>query len=110
MVVTEEQAQKAFDFMNEKAEEAARARAQRIYLEEYRKVMKSNCMKKHEGQPVSVQEREAYADPEYKEILKAMRDAIAKDEWFRWMNTASSATLDAWRTESANKRGEMKVG
>lgn len=110
MIISDEQVQAAFDFLNTKAEDAAKARAMRIYMEEFRKTVKSNCMKKHEGKPIAAQERDAYSDLEYQAHLRTMREAIATDEWHRWMQASSVATIEAWRTFQANRRGEQKVG
>jgi hypothetical protein len=109
-MITDQQAENALDYLRTNASKAAKAKAERVYLEEYRKTVKSNEMQKHLEKPLAAQEREAYASEEYKAHLDAMREAIEKDEYNRWGMVAAQATLDAWRTENANRRGEMKLG
>ena len=108
-MVTDEDIQRAFDWLRDNAEKAAEARAQRVGLEEGRKRIKAMLMKKHLDKPVSAQEREAYADPEYAEYLEGMQEAIARDEHFRWLRDAAIAKIDAWRTMAANQRGAGRV-
>lgn len=110
MVISDEDVQNALDRLRFKAKDAAKAKAERIYMEEMRKVIKSNVMQRHLDMPVSAQEREAYGSKEYLSHLQVMRDAIEKDELFRWQMIAAQAVIEAWRTASANQRGEGKIG
>jgi len=38
-----------------------------------------------------------------------MRTAIELDEVHRWKMVAAQATIEAWRTHQANRRGEQKM-
>ena len=95
---------KAVDWLIEHAELFAKAKANRVYLEEFRKSKKALLMKAHADKPIGVQEREAYSHPEYMEHLKALETAIEMEETERWMLVAAQARLDVWRTQSANDR------
>lgn len=108
-MVTDEQAEKALDYVRLNAHKAAKARAERVYVEEYRKVVKSAQMQKFEGLAIGIQERNAYASPEYQQHLQALKEAVQMDEACRWGMVAAQATLDAWRTQQANKRTEAKI-
>lgn len=110
MVITDDDVQKALDRLRFQAGNAAKAKAERIYMEEFRKSIKASVMQKHMSLPVSAQEREAYNSEEYKKHLIVMRDAIEKDELCRWQMIAAQAVIEAWRTASANQRGESKIG
>lgn len=110
MVITDEQVQEAFDRLRFGATKAAQAKANRLYLTEYRKVLKSEGMKNHLDLPLAGQEREAYASPAYKAHLLAMKEAIEQDELFTWQMVRARAVIEAWRTASANQRGESKIG
>ncbi|GAC1610290.1 MAG: hypothetical protein NVS3B3_18680 [Aquirhabdus sp.] len=110
MNISDLQAENALEYLRINAGKAAKARAEREYMSEYRKTIKANVMKLHLSEPVSAQEREAYASKEYQAHLLALREAIEADEFCRWGMVAASATLDAWRTSQANKRGEQKLG
>ena len=103
-MITDEQAEKALDYIRDNADKAAEARANRIYMEEYRKSIKATLMSEHIREPVNAQERHAYSDPRYIQHLQAIKEAIKLDEQHRWMMTAAEAKLEAWRTMSANNR------
>ncbi len=109
-MISDDDVEKALDRLRFQAGHAAKAKAERIYMEELRKVIKANVMKVHLDLPVSAQEREAYGSPEYSKHLGVMRDAIEKDETMRWQMIAAQAVIEAWRTASANQRVEAKIG
>lgn len=102
--ITNEDVDKALDFLMSNAEAAAQARAERIYVDEYRKTIKAQIMREHDGKPVGVQEREAYADERYIAHLDAVRSAVATDERMRFMKEANMAVIEAWRTQCSNER------
>lgn len=111
--ISEEEICKALDYLRDKATEAAQARANRIYMEEFRKVLKSQLMReasvKESGLAISAQERDAYADQRYVKHLEAMREAIKRDEEHRFFMAAAEAKIDAWRTQESNIRAATKV-
>jgi hypothetical protein len=107
--VTDADVEKAIDFLRFEANKAAEAKANRIYMTEFRKVVKANVMQKYINQPHTTQERNAYSDPEYKAHLELMKDAIQQDVFYEWKRGAAEATIEAWRTHNANKRGEAKL-
>lgn len=103
---------KALDFIRDNAAAYAQAKADRVYLEEYRKTKKALCMKNAEVEGITTaaaQEREAYADPEYIEILEGLREAVKQEETLRWMIVAAQAKIEVWRTIEANRRAEAKA-
>lgn len=109
-LISDDDVQLALDRLRFKASDAAKARAERIYMEAYCKTVKANVMKNHVSLPLSAQEREAYSSSEYQTQLGVMRDAIEKDEMHRWQMIAAQAVIEAWRTASANQRGEKAIG
>ncbi len=106
--ITEAEIEKALDYLRDNATAAAKARAERIYMEEYRKVVKAQIMGEHNEEANNAQERYAYADDRYTAHLDAMRTAIEKDERHRFLLTAAQAKIDAWRTQQATERA-MKL-
>lgn len=108
-MVDDDQAQRALDCLIANAGKAAKARAERVYLEEFRKTIKSLQMQKYEGLAIGIQERNAYASAEYQQHLQALKEAVQADEKCRWSMVAAQATLDAWRTQQANRRSESKI-
>lgn len=106
--ITDEEIDRALDYLRDNADEAAKARAERIYVEEYRKTVKAQIMKEHPTLSAVLQEREAYADPRYAAHLEAIRQAVQRDEHCRFLLTAAGAKIEAWRTQSSNERA-MKL-
>lgn len=102
---------RALDFIRDNAVSYAKAKAQRIYLEEFRKTRKALCMKAAEERGVStaaMQEREAYADTDYQALLSGLRAAVEEEERLRWLMVAAQCRIEAWRSLEASKRAELK--
>lgn len=102
--ISDDEIDKALDYLRDNADSAAQARADRIYVEEYRKTIKAKLMKEHDGKSAVIQEREAYADERYVEHLEAIRQAVHRDEKARFLKEAAQAKIEAWRTQSSNER------
>lgn len=107
-MITEEEVEAELDYLRDNATVGATAKANRIYVTEYRKVLKAKIMKEHPTLSAALQEREAYADPRYEKHLVAIRDAVFHDEKHSWLREAAGAKLSAWQTMSKNYR-EMKI-
>jgi len=100
---------KAVDYILKNAKAHAKAKAERNYLEEYRKSLKAILMKKCLETAIGAQEREAYAHPEYTALLEGIRAAMEEEEKLRWDLIAAQAVIDIWRTEQSNLRAEGRV-
>jgi hypothetical protein len=96
--------EKAVDWLRDNAEDAAKSKAYRVYLEQYRKSLKAIIMAEHKDKPVSAQEREAYSDERYIQHLDILRIAVEEDEKKRFLRVAAEAKIEAWRSLSANHR------
>ena len=99
----------AVDYIIKHARQFADAKAQRVYLEEFRKSKKALLMKQSLEPALGAQERDAYAHAEYVELLKGLKEAVAIEEKLRWDLIAAQARVDLWRTEQANLRLEGKA-
>lgn len=102
--ISEDDIQKALDYLRDNASAAAEARANRQYVEEFRKTMKAQLMQEHSALPLGAQERNAYADARYIAHLDAIREAVEIDEKHRFLTQAAMAKIDAWRTMQATER------
>ena len=100
---------RCLDYIRDHAKQYAQAKANRVYLEEYRKTLKARLMAQQLGDPVNAQERYAYAHPEYAELLEGLKVAIEQEENLRWKLIAAQAKIEVWRSLSANQRAEAKV-
>lgn len=87
----------------------AKAKAERVYAEEYRKSLKAIIMKKSKESAANAQEREAYSDPEYLKLLDAIQDAVEIEEGLRWLLIAAQMRVEIWRTQEASNRFLDKV-
>lgn len=94
----------AVDYIIKHAKQFADAKAQRVYLEEFRKSKKALLMKQSIESALGAQERDAYAHAEYVELLKGLKEAVAIEEKLRWDLIAAQARIEIFRTESANNR------
>jgi len=106
--VTEEDVEEALDYLKSGAQKAAAAKAQRAYLDDYTKVVKSKAMQRNSMSALGAQERDAYASREYAEHLEVLRIAVEEDEKHRYLLESARATIDAWRTLCATERS-MKL-
>lgn len=107
-LISEHEVGRALDYLRDNADAAAKARAERIYVEEYRKTVKAQIMKEKADMPLGAQERDAYADDRYVAHLDAIREAVEADERHRFLRSAAEAKIEAWRTQSSNYRS-MKI-
>jgi hypothetical protein len=102
---------RALDFIRDNAPEYAQAKARRVYLENFRKSKKALLMREAEKaghKTAAIQEREAYSDPAYIEVLEALQAATVEEERLRWLMVAAEAKVEAWRTIQATKRAEAR--
>src|SRR6266542_448128 len=101
--ITEEEIDKALNYLRDNADAAAKARAERLYLEEFRDHLLALIMKENDG-PVAAQKRDAQADARYLAHLQGYRAAVHIDEKYRFRLDAVKAKIEAWRTQSSNER------
>ncbi len=99
--------EEAADTIREKAAAYGEAKAQRVYLEEFKRSKRALLMKDSlllGEKAVNAQEREALADPEYLQLLKGLAVAIEREETLRWQIEAAKLDIEIWRTRQASER------
>jgi hypothetical protein len=96
----------AIEFMLAASERFAKAKARRIYLEEFRKSKKAILMSRCEEKAAVAREQWAYAHPEYTDLLLGIQAAVEEEEALRWQLEACKARIEVWRTDQANARAE----
>ena len=102
----------AVDFIIANSKKYAQAKANRVYLEEFRKSKKALLMKNALArgyEAVNAQEREAYSDPDYLELLSGIKEATQEEEELKWLLEAARLRCDIWRTEQATARTQVAV-
>jgi hypothetical protein len=100
---------RAIQYIIDTAPLYAKAKADRMYLEEFRKSRRSQLMAQAGTEVLGKQETYAYAHQDYIEILEGIRQAVETEEKYRWLMTAAQARIECWRTEQYSARIEMKA-
>ena len=99
----------AVDFIIKKAGEFAKAKAQRVYLEEFRKSKKALLMSECLEKAANAREQYAYSHPEYIELLRGLQAAVEVEEELKWQLEAARLRIETWRTEQANNRTQDRT-
>ena len=103
---------RCLEFIKSNAKAYAQAKANRVHLEQFRKSKKALLMRQAEldgHKTAATQEREAYAHPEYMELLEGLREAVAEEERLRWLMVAAEVSTECWRSLESSKRIEAKA-
>ncbi len=99
----------AVDYIIRNAPKFAAAKADRVYLEEFRKSKKALLMAQSTADAANAREQYAYAHPEYLELLEGIKEAVEVEERLRWDLIAAQARVEVWRTEQANNRHQERA-
>jgi predicted transposase YbfD/YdcC len=94
----------AINFMIKNSEAYANAKAQVVYLTEYRKTVKAIGFQRSLKNTMAEKEADAYTTVEYKTCVEGLREAVAEAERLRWMLVAAQARVDVYRTQEASNR------
>jgi len=102
--------EKLFHEWRNSVDEAAKAKANVVYLTEFRKSKKAILMREAELKGMKTgQERESYAysHPEYIELLEGLKVAVETNESLRNRMMIAKERIGVYRTHEANKRKEF---
>ena len=97
---------KALDYIRDNARAYAEAKANVIYMTEYRKTIKATLMASSSEKTESAKETYAYSHLDYKSHLLALQKAIADAEFLRWRMVAAEAKIEVWRSLESSARAE----
>jgi hypothetical protein len=98
--------------IRDKAPAFGEAKAQRVYLEEFRKSKKALLMKDALTlgiEAANAQEREAYAHPSYQQLIRGLAEAIEKEETLKWEIEAARLDIEIWRSREATNRNQDRA-
>jgi len=109
-MITDDDIQRAFDFLRDSAPKIANARYEKVRTEELRKVIWSEIRQGLETGPQAERDAYAYAHPDYRSHIEIMATAAGAFSLLHAQREAAIARIDAWRTVSANERGAARVG
>ena len=88
------------------------AKAQRVYLEEFRKSKKAMLMRDallNGIEAANHQEREAYSNFEYVQLIKGLASAIEIEETLRWELESHRLDIEIWRSRESTARAQDKA-
>lgn len=95
---------KAVDFLFENAAKYAKAKAERIYLEQFRKSKKAILFRGSSEKTIAEREAVAYSHPDYIDLLSGIKAAVEEEERLRWQMVAAEARIEVWRSQEATNR------
>jgi hypothetical protein len=97
-MITFKDAEKAWEYLRDTADEAASKASNYEAVEEYRKCVKADIMAKFNNLPVNAQEREAYSSQEYKDHLKAIEQAHFEHLKLQYLREAAKTKVSLFQT------------
>ena len=98
--------EKILQRMRETAPLLANAKAERVYLDQFRKSKKAILYREAPEGTVAERESYAYSHSDYLEVLEGLREAVKQEEELRWRMVTAQLLIDTWRTQQANARNE----
>lgn len=108
-MITQDDAERAVDWLGNNASEIAQARAERLYIEQWIKTVKATIQAEQEGMSAAASEIVALASPRYAKALAAFKEAVLADERFRFLVAAAEARIEAWRSQESTRRAEGRA-
>lgn len=100
----------AVNFIIKNAGKFAEAKAQRIYLEQFRSTKKSLLMNESTEKAANAREQYAYSHPDYQELLSGLRAAVAIEEDLKWKLESARLRVEIWKTQSfADRRQDQTM-
>lgn len=107
----DDQIERPLTFIRDRAQDHAEAKANRVYLEQFRKSKKAILMQQAEQDGIkTIADREAYAyaHPEYLQLLDGLKVAVEREEYLKTQIGVAQLRIELYRTEQANQRAERK--
>ena len=89
----------AVDYIIKTAGAFAKAKATRVYLEEFRKSKKAILMAESTDKAANAREQYAYSHEEYLALLAGYRESVEAEEKLRWNLIAAQARVEVWKAE-----------
>ena len=103
--MTQEEAEKATQFLVDTAYKYGDAKARRMKAEHMLKHFKAIYMKASQETAISAQERDALASDDYKAAVEEIFNAAVEENRLAAAREAATVRVDFWRSVSARQRG-----
>ncbi|MBQ1559135.1 MAG: hypothetical protein IIZ69_13765 [Pseudomonas sp.] len=107
-----EEIERPLTFIRDNAVKYAQAKADRVYLEQFRKSKKAMLFTLAEREGIkTVAEREAwaYSHPEYIQVLEGLQAAVEQEEKLRVLIDVAKLKINLYQTKQADSRAERKA-
>ena len=104
MMVDADKLLEQIERMAKVAEQFAKAKSDRVHLEQYRKSLKAILMSESGAPHANAREQEAYSAQRYIDHLEALRQAVEVEERLKWKLDALKLLVEIWRSHQANTR------
>ena len=109
-MITEEEVDKALEYLRTSAPKAAAARSQAKMLEKFVAITEAQHKQAHKGEGSNADATDAArASADYKQAVEAWGAALEEDAKHQMLREAAIARLDIWRTMEATKRAEERA-
>jgi hypothetical protein len=82
----------------------AKAKAERTYIEQFRKSKKAMLMQESNGKTIADREAYAYSHPEYLALLEGLKSAVHEEERTKFALEKFKIEFSHWQTCCANDR------
>jgi hypothetical protein len=99
----------ALDSIEIHAPEYAKAKAERIHLDDYRKVQLALLYEHAEGRTVVEKESWCKAHAQYREVLTEHANAVERETALYWKLKLAETQIEVWRTIQASRRREAQI-
>lgn len=99
---------KAVDYIIANAGKFAQAKAQRVYLEEFRKSKKALLMAQSSAKSAVEREQYAYGHEDYLGLLGGLKAAVEVEEELKWRLEAARIRVEVWRSQEASNRNQER--
>lgn len=100
---------KAIDYIIANAQKFAEAKANRVFLDEFRKSKKALLMAQSRAEAANAREQFAYSHPEYIELLEGIKSAVEIEEKLKWELEAARLRVDVWRSQETSNRMQERA-
>lgn len=82
----------------------AKAKADRVYIEQFRKSLKATLMSQSDAKTIADRESYAYSHSDYIALIGGLREAVELEEKTKWALEKFKVEFEHWRTLQANDR------
>ena len=99
----------ALESIETHAPEYAKSKAERIHLDDYRKVQLALLYEHATGKTVAEKESWCKAHAQYAEVLTEHANAVERETALYWKLKLAETQIDVWRTIQASRRQEARI-